>query len=146
MAIVVIVSSTSVFTSINIQIGSCIYLKLPLKLQWANGALSQLRHNIPLKTLVNIYLGICQVWNIRDKVACHRILTLQKCALRLITFSVPRTPSNPIFSNLRVFKIFDLVEILNPFCSSTLCIRSIEHLLILAKSFIQYKGIMHGPS
>ena len=75
-----------------------------IKLRRANGALSKLRHYIPLKTLVNIYHAIfsshmryaCQVWGLCDNVACHCILTLQKCALRLITFSAPRTPPNPI--------------------------------------------------
>ena len=46
-------------------------------------------------------------------VACHRILTFQKCALRLITFNAPRSPSNPIFFNLGILKFFDLVEVLN---------------------------------
>ena len=55
----------------------------------------------------------CQVWGLCDNVACHRILTLQKCALRLITFSSPRTPSNPIFSDLGILKLFNLVEVLN---------------------------------
>ena len=32
---------------------------------------------------------------------------------RLITFSAPRTPSNPIFSNLGILKFFDIVEVLN---------------------------------
>ena len=91
------------------------------KLRRANGALSKLRHYIPLKTLVAIYHAIfsshmryaCQVWGLCDNVACHRILTLQKCALRLITFNAPRSPSNPIFSNLGILKFFDLVEVLN---------------------------------
>ena len=50
-----------------------------------------------------------------DNVACYHdcILTLQKCALRLITFSAPRTPSNPIFSDLGILKFFNLVEVLN---------------------------------
>ena len=50
-----------------------------------------------------------------DNVACYRdcILTLQKCALRLITFSAPRKPSNPIFSDLGILKFFNLVEVLN---------------------------------
>ena len=55
----------------------------------------------------------CQVWGLCDNVACHCILTLQKCALRLITFSAPRTPSNPIFFYLGILKIFNLVEVLN---------------------------------
>ena len=81
-----------------------------IKLRRANGALSKLRHYIPLKTLVNIYHAIfsshmryaCQVWGLCDK-----------CALRLITFSAARTPSNPIFSDLGILKFSNLVEVLN---------------------------------
>jgi len=43
----------------------------------------------------------------------HRVFTLQKSALRLITFAERYTPSSPIFSELRILKIFDLVKILN---------------------------------
>ena len=43
----------------------------------------------------------------------HRILTLQKTALRLMTFSEPRSPSAPIFSELGILKFFDEVEVLN---------------------------------
>ena len=91
------------------------------KLQRANGMLSKLRHYLPLKLLINIYHSIfashmrygCQIWGLCDNTNSHRILTLQKAALRLITFSAPRTPSNPIFSNLGILKFFDIVEVLN---------------------------------
>ena len=33
--------------------------------------------------------------------------------MRLITFSEPQSPSNPIFCNLQILKFFDLVEVLN---------------------------------
>ena len=82
------------------------------KLQRANGMLSKLRYYLPLKILVNIYHSIfsshmrysCQIWGLHDNTNSHRILTLQKAALRLITFSAPRTPSNPIFSNFGIPK------------------------------------------
>ena len=91
------------------------------KLKRANGALSKLRHYVPLKPLVNIYHAIfashlryaCQVWGLCDNYVTHRILTLQKAALRLITFSEPRSPSSPIFAELGILKFFDLVEVLN---------------------------------
>ena len=91
------------------------------KLQRTCGALSKLRHYIPLKLLPNVYHAIfsshmhyaCQIWGLRDNSTCHCILTLQKFALRLITFNAPRSPSNLIFSNLGILKFFDLVEVLN---------------------------------
>ena len=91
------------------------------KLQRANGALSKLRHYMPLKSLVNVYHSLfashmryaCQLWGLCDNSVTHRILTLQKAALRLITFSEPRSPSAPIFAELEILKFFDLVEVLN---------------------------------
>ena len=95
--------------------------ELANKLQRANGALSKLRHYIPLKSLINIYHAIfashmryaCQIYGLRDSTITHRILTLQKTALRLLTFSEPQSPSSPLFSNLEILKFFDLVEVLN---------------------------------
>ena len=63
------------------------------KLQRANGMLSKLCHYLLLKILVNIYHSIfsshmrysCQIWGLRDNTNSHRILTLQKASLRLIT-------------------------------------------------------------
>ena len=91
------------------------------KLKRANGALSKLRHYVPLKSLLNIYHAIfashirygCQLWGLRDNTITHRVLTLQKTALRLMKFSEPRSPSSPIFSELGILKIFDQVEVLN---------------------------------
>ena len=65
------------------------------KLQRANGALSKIRHYVPHYTLLNIYHSIfsshmryaCQVWGLRNTTTTHRILTLQKSALRLISFN-----------------------------------------------------------
>ena len=78
---------------------------------------SKLCHYLPLKILVNIYHSIfasrMRYSCLRDSKNSHRIHKLQKAALRLITFSAPRTPSNPIFSNLGILKFFDIVEVLN---------------------------------
>ena len=96
-------------------------LSIASKLQRANGVLSKIRHYVPLKSLINIYHGLfashlryaCQIWGLYDNTVTHRILTLQKSALRLITFSNPRSPSSPIFAELKLLKFFDLVEVLN---------------------------------
>ena len=83
--------------------------------------LSKLCHYLLFKILFNIHHSIfsshmrysCQIWGLCDNTNSHCILTLRKAALRLITFSGPRTPSNPIFSNLGILKYFDIVEVLN---------------------------------
>ena len=95
---------------------------LSLKLQRANGVLSKLRHYVPLKILVGIYYALfnshlqyaCQTWGLCDTSISHRILTLQKSAIRLMmTFSNNRTPSSSLFLELKILKVFDLVKVLN---------------------------------
>ena len=91
------------------------------KLQRANGMLAKIRHYVPLNSLLNVYHAIfsshmryaCQVWGLRDSTVTHRILTLQKSAVRLMTFSEPRSASLPLFANLGILKFFDLVKVLN---------------------------------
>ena len=91
------------------------------KLQRANGMLAKIRHYVPLNCLLNVYHAIfsshmryaCQVWGLRDSTATHRILTLQKSAIRLMTFSEPRSASLPLFATLGILKFFDLVKVLN---------------------------------
>ena len=96
-------------------------LSIANKLKRANGVLSKLCHYVPQSCLLNIYHAIfashmryaCQIWGLSDNSITHRILTLQKTALRLITFSEPRAPSAQIFANLGILKFFDQVEVLN---------------------------------
>ena len=91
------------------------------KLRRANGALSKLRHYVPFKILLNIYHAIfmsharyaCQIWGLSDNSVTHRIQTLQNTALRLMTFSPPRTSATNLYANYKLFKIFDLVKLMN---------------------------------
>ena len=94
----------------------------------------------------------CQVWGFCDNVACHRILTLQHVHLDLllITFSAPKTPLNPIFSDLGILKFFNLVEVLNILFVHQLFIMSISLKiswtplpLILTKSIIHSIQVGH---
>jgi hypothetical protein len=55
----------------------------------------------------------CQLWGQYDSKFSHRVLVLQKYALRLISFSNPRSPSSPLFARLKILQIFDLVKVLN---------------------------------
>ena len=43
----------------------------------------------------------------------HRVLTLQNTALRLMTFNGPRTSATPLYADLSILKLFDLVKIMN---------------------------------
>lgn len=53
----------------------------------------------------------CQIWAQKNNLS--RILRLQKQCLRLITFSKLNASSSPLFLNLRVLKLPDLVKLLN---------------------------------
>jgi hypothetical protein len=94
---------------------------LSLKLRRANGALSKLRHYVPNSILISVYHAIfssnmrygCQIWAQRQTSTTRRIHLLQKVAVRLISFASPRSPSKPLFRNLKILDIFDLVKMLN---------------------------------
>ena len=53
-----------------------------------------------------------QVWG-QNLPKNNRLQMLQKTALRLIAFSTPRTPSLPLFQQLNLFNINDLVFLSN---------------------------------
>jgi hypothetical protein len=94
---------------------------LSLKLRRSNGALCKLRHYVPNSVLISVYHAIfashlrygCQIWAQRQTSVSRRIFLLQKAAIRIITFSLPRSPSKPLFSKLKILNIFDLVNLLN---------------------------------
>ena len=92
-----------------------------LKLKRANGALSKIRHYIPEDILLSIYYALFHshmsysslVWAQHQNVHTRRVLTLQKNALRLISFSDFNAPSSPIFLNFRILSFFDSIQLLN---------------------------------
>ena len=51
------------------------------------------------------------IWNC--PVSTQRVLILQKCALRIISLSPPRSPSAPLFKRFEILTIFDLVKTLD---------------------------------
>ena len=55
----------------------------------------------------------CQVWGQNENTNTRRVVILQKCAVRLISFSTFRSSSTPIFKYLQILPIFDLVKLLN---------------------------------
>ena len=95
--------------------------EVALKLRRANGALCKIRHFVPKSVLLSVYYGIfnshmqyaCQVWAQHETSNTRRIFMLQKRALKIMTFSRYDSPSNPIFADLKLFKLFDLVKFFN---------------------------------
>ena len=95
--------------------------ELSAKLRRANGVLCKLRHYIPYSVLREVYYALfsshmrygCQVWGQKNTYITNRIFLLQKCAIRVITSSLPLTPSKQLFGNLKILTVFDLVKLLN---------------------------------
>ena len=82
----------------------------------------------------------CQVWGLNNNVACHRILTSQKCALRLVTFSHQdhlQIILSPIFESLNLFYLVEIMNILFEQLEQLFNIDLPEDLLN-----IQYKGVI----
>ena len=77
------------------------------------GILAKLRHNIPLRPLLNIYqalinpylyYGIC-AWGSAPKTYLNKILLIQKRALRLIYFTDYKQHAVPFFLKSKVFPL-----------------------------------------
>ena len=91
------------------------------KLSRANGAISKLRHMLPKTTLFSLYYALfashliyaCQIWAQNINMNTNRVFKLQKCAVRLLSFSDFNAHSSPIFHEHNLLKLPDIVKIKN---------------------------------
>lgn len=94
-------------------------LELSKKIAKSAGILSKLRYYVSIDALVSIYYALIhsfiiygiEVWGLTYPSHLKPICTLQKKAIRILTFSEPRSHSEPIFKLLRIIKLPDLIEI-----------------------------------
>ena len=94
---------------------------LSIRLRNANGALSKIRHVANKSVLKSVFNSLfishlnyaCQTWAQCVNLNNSRIFKLQKAALRILTFSDFQTPSQPLFHQLNLLKISDLVKLRN---------------------------------
>jgi len=94
---------------------------LSVKLRNANGALSKIRHVTNESVLKSVFNSLfvshlsyaCQTWAQCINLNYSRIFRLQKAAIRILTFSDFHAPSQPIFHQLNLLKISDLVKLRN---------------------------------
>ena len=92
---------------------------LSTKLSRANGIVSKLRHNAPLETCLQVYYAIfyshlifgCNIWGLTSEENLNKIEVLQKKYLRIITFSDFNSHTNPLFMNLKLLKVKDLIKL-----------------------------------
>ena len=83
-----------------------------------NGILSKLRHYVPQKTCISVYFSLFYsfilygslAWQFTSKTNLNRVFILQKKCLRIITFSFYKDHSNPLFKDLKLLKLRDVLE------------------------------------
>ena len=86
------------------------------RLKRANNLLALSRHYLPSNLLKQIYYAQfhshlsygCQVWGSKPE-SITQTITLQKQALRLMSFSHRYAPSSPIFKDLQILQLEDLI-------------------------------------
>jgi len=88
------------------------------KLNKANAMISKIRHFVDTHTIKSIYFALfnshlsygCLSWGCNNSNS-KRLFVLQKKAVRLMEFAQRDSPSNPIFHNLEILKLEDLVKV-----------------------------------
>jgi hypothetical protein len=92
--------------------------QLSKKLSRANGILSKLRHNASIDTCLQVYYAIfyshliygCNIWGFTTEENINKIEVLQKKCLRIMTFSDFNSHSNPLFIDLKLLKVRDIIK------------------------------------
>ena len=105
------------------------------KLNRAIGMLAKIRHYVSLQTLKNIYYSIfhshliygCQIWG---QVQNSTLNITQNKALRVICFKHSIVSSNPIYSDLKILRYHDYVQVLNSFLVYD-CLKKVFYLIHL---------------
>ena len=89
------------------------------KLSRTCGMFFKLRHLLPTSVLVSLYNSLFSsflqygiiVWGLTNEVHTKPIYLLQKKVVRAFTFKSFTSPSTPIFSDLKILKLYDLFEL-----------------------------------
>ena len=108
---------------------------LNAKLKRANNLLAISKHYVPLYILKRIYFGQfhshlsygCQIWGYNTNLI-SKTFTLQKKAVRLMSFADKNAHSDPLFKELKIVKLNDLIKTQNTiFVHKTLNNNSPKH-------------------
>ena len=91
------------------------------KLRRANGMIAKARHHLPFQEILSIYYATfssnllygCQTWGQHPNPLINKIETLQKNAVRLITFSEFNSHTSPLFKALKILKFKDQITLSN---------------------------------
>ena len=93
--------------------------ELCLKLSKTVGMFSKLRYYVNVDILIMLYYSLIypfltygiQVWGLTYPTYLKPVTTLQKRVVRLMTFSDPRSHSEPLLKSLRLLKFSDIIHL-----------------------------------
>ena len=93
--------------------------ELGKKLSRANGILSKLRYNVPLKICVQVYYAIfysylnigCNVWAFTSQKNIHDIQVLQNKCMRILTFAPFDSNADLTYIELGLLKVRDVIKL-----------------------------------
>ena len=93
--------------------------ELCLKLSKTVGIFSKLRYYVNVDILIMLYYSLIypfltygiQVWGLTYPTYLKPVTTLQKRVVRLMTFSDPRSHSEPLLKSLRLLKFSDIIHL-----------------------------------
>ena len=96
-------------------------MELTKKLNRSNSMLSKIRHYVDRDTIRSLYFTLfsshinycCQVWGQNGSYILNKILSLQRCALRIINFKPFRSDVTHLFHSLNIPSFPNLVRIAN---------------------------------
>ena len=94
---------------------------LKQKLNTANGILAKLRHHLPFDILKTVYYFLfdthlrcaCQVWGQSNSDILVLVQRAQNKALRIINFKEERHPSEPLFTETKIFNLTNIITLNN---------------------------------
>ena len=94
-------------------------MQLSKKLSRANGILSKLCYYVPKEVCLQVYYAIfyshliygCNIWGLTSEENLKKIETLQNKCLRILTFSDFRCHANPLYVNLNVLKVREIIKL-----------------------------------
>ena len=95
-------------------------LNVSTKVSRSIGIMNRLRYMLPRSTLLTLYYSMIHphllygliVWGGANHTALNRLTCLQKKAVRIITNSAYRSPSTPLFKDLKILKLSDMYTLL----------------------------------
>lgn len=93
--------------------------QLSKKLSRANGILSKLRYNAPREVCINVYYSLfyshliygINVWGLTSVENLRKIEILQNKCLRTLCFSDFDAHANPLYINLKILKVRDIINL-----------------------------------